>query len=76
MAELVGPGVEDASRGDAVAYSFATDRTDGFSEEDIATLLHAVLPAVSLAMRAYAGHAIAAGLLSAYLAHDAGRRVH
>ena len=27
-------------------------------------------------MRAYAGHAIAAGLLSAYLGHDAGRRVH
>jgi hypothetical protein len=75
IAELVGPGVEDASRGDAVAYSFATDRTDGFSDDDIATL-RAVLPVVTLAMRAYAGHAIAAGLLSAYLGHDAGRRVH
>ena len=75
LAELVGPGVEDASRGDAVAYSFATDRTDGFSDNDIATL-RAVLLVVSLAMRAYAGHAIAAGLLSAYLGHDAGRRVH
>ena len=75
IAELVGPGIEDASRGDAVAYSFATDRPDGFSDDDIATL-RAVLPAVSLAMRAYAGHAIAAGLLSAYLGHDAGRRVH
>jgi adenylate cyclase len=75
IAELVGPGIEDASRGDAVAYSFATDRTDGFSDDDIATL-RAVLPVVSLAMRAYAGHAIAAGLLSAYLGHDAGRRVH
>jgi adenylate cyclase len=75
IAELVGPGIEDASRGDAIAYSFATDRTDGFSDDDIATL-RAVLPVVSLAMRAYAGHAIAAGLLSAYLGHDAGRRVH
>ena len=63
IAELVGPGIEDASRGDAVAYSFATDRPAGFSDDDIATL-RAVLPAVSLAMRAYAGHAIAAGLLS------------
>jgi hypothetical protein len=52
IAELVGPGTEDASRGDAVAYSFATDRSDGFSDDDIATL-RAVLPAVSLAMRAY-----------------------
>ena len=75
IAELVGPGIEDASRGDTVAYSFATDRPDGFSDDDIA-ILHAVLPVVSLAMRAYAGHAIAAGLLSAYLGHDAGRRVH
>jgi adenylate cyclase len=75
IAELVGPGIEDASRGDAVAYSFTTDRTDGFSDDDIATL-RAVLPVVSLAMRAYAGHAIAAGLLAAYLGHDAGRRVH
>ncbi len=75
FAELVGPGLEEASRGDAVAYSFATDRTDGFSDDDIVTL-RAVLPVVSLAMRAYAGHAIAAGLLSAYLGHDAGRRVH
>jgi adenylate cyclase len=60
IAELVGPGVEDASRGDAIAYSFATDRTGGFSDDDIATL-RAVLPVVSLAMRAYAGHAIAQG---------------
>ena len=75
FAELVGPGPEEASRGDAVAYSFATDRINGFSDDDITTL-HAVLPVVSLAMRAYAGHAIAAGLLSAYLGHDAGRRVH
>ncbi len=75
FAELVGPGSEEASRGDAIAYSFATDRTGGFSDGDIA-ILRAVLPVVSLAMRAYAGHAIAAGLLAAYLGHDAGRRVH
>jgi adenylate cyclase len=47
----------------------------GFSDDDIATL-RAVLPVVSLALRAYAGRAIAAGLLAAYLGHDAGRRVH
>ena len=75
IAELVGPSVADASRGNVVAYSFATDRIDGFSDGDIA-MLRAVLPVISLAMRAYAGHAIAAGLLSAYLGHDAGRRVH
>ena len=75
FAELVGPGPEEASRGDAIAYSFATDRAVGFSDNDIA-ILRAVLPVISLAMRAYAGHAIAAGLLSAYLGHDAGRRVH
>jgi adenylate cyclase len=75
FAEVVGPGPEEASRGDSIAYSFATDRADGFTDGDVA-MLRAVLPVVSLAMRAYAGHAIAAGLLAAYLGHDAGRRVH
>jgi adenylate cyclase len=75
FAELVRPGIEDASGVGGVAYSFATDRDNGFSDDDITTL-RAVLPVVSLAMRAYAGRAIAAGLLGAYLGHDAGRRVH
>ena len=65
----------DASRGTGVGYSFATDRQEGFGEDDL-TLLRAVLPALSLAMMAHAGHTIAAGLLEAYLGGDAGRRVH
>ena len=39
-------------------------------------MLRAVLPALSLAMMAHAGHTIASGLLEAYLGGDAGRRVH
>jgi adenylate cyclase len=65
----------DASRGSGIGYSFATDRPGGFRDEDI-VLLKAVLPAVSLAMMAHAGHRIASGLLAAYLGADAGRRVH
>jgi adenylate cyclase len=65
----------DPSHGTGVAYSFASDRHGGFSDDDV-TLLHSVLPALSLAMKAHAGHVIAAGLLQAYLGEDAGRRVH
>ncbi len=65
----------DASRGTGVGYSFATDRERGFDDDDLA-LLKAVLPVVSLAMMAHAGHTIAASLLGAYLGADAGRRVH
>src|SRR6267154_707246 len=65
----------DRSHGTGVAYSFTTDRPGGFSDDDV-TLLEAVLPALSLAMKAHAGHLIAAGLLQAYLGEDAGRRVH
>ncbi len=68
-------GVGDASRGTGIAWSFATDRSDGFAEDDLA-LLRAVLPVVSLAMMAHAGHRIASSLLGAYLGADAGRRVH
>src|SRR5207248_1156331 len=53
----------------------ATDRPEGFGEDDL-TLLRAVLPALSLAMMTHAGHTIASGLLEAYLGGDAGRRVH
>src|ERR1700719_1569581 len=76
FAQIVRFGPEgDASRGTGIAYSFATDRREGFGEDDV-TLLRAVLPALSLAMMAHAGHTIASGLLGAYLGDDAGRRVH
>jgi adenylate cyclase len=76
FAQIVRFGPEgDASRGTGIAYSFATDRREGFAESDL-TLLQAVLPALSLAMMTHAGHTIASGLLGAYLGDDAGRRVH
>ena len=76
FAMLVGFGRDgDASRGTGIGFSFATDRGGGFSDDDL-LLLRAVVPVVSLAMMAQAGHRIAAGLLAAYLGHDAGRRVH
>jgi adenylate cyclase len=76
FAEVVSFGAQgDPSHGTEIGYSFATDRPAGFREDDL-TLLKAVLPALSLAMMTHAGHAIAAGLLAAYLGADAGRRVH
>src|SRR5205807_5267295 len=76
FAEVVRFGADgDPSRGTGVGYSFATDRAAGFGDDDI-LLLKAVLPVVSLAMMADAGHTIASGLLGAYLGADAGRRVH
>jgi len=76
FAALVGFGDgEDVSRGNGIGYSFATDRPEGFRDDDL-VLLKAVLPVVSLAIASYAGHRIAAGLLAAYLGEDAGRRVH
>ena len=65
----------DRSHGMGIVYSFTSDRKGGFGEDDM-TLLHATLPALSLAMKADAGHVIASGLLGAYLGEDAGRRVH
>src|SRR5260370_6547589 len=74
FAQIVRFGPEgDASRGTGIAYSFTTDRREGFGEDDL-TLLRAVLPALSLAMLAHAGHTIASGLLEAYLVGDARRR--
>ena len=76
FAEVVQFGADgDPSHGTGIGYSFATDRPDGFSDDDL-ILLQAVLPAVSLAMMTHAGHTIASGLLGAYLGGDAGRRVH
>jgi adenylate cyclase len=65
----------DRSQGTGIAYSFATDRQGGFSDDDT-TLVQATLPALSLAMKAHAGHVIAAGLLGTYLGEDVGRRIH
>jgi adenylate cyclase len=65
----------DRSQGAGVVYSFATDREGGFNDDDT-TLVQATLPALSLAMKAHAGHVIASGLLATYLGEDAGRRVH
>ncbi|MFZ0605476.1 MAG: adenylate/guanylate cyclase domain-containing protein [Roseiarcus sp.] len=67
--------IGDRSQGTGIAYSFATDRKDGFNDDDT-TLVQATLPALSLAMKAHAGHVIASGLLATYLGEDAGRRVH
>ena len=66
---------DDRSQGTGIVYSFATDRKGGFSDDDT-TLVQATLPALSLAMKAHAGHVIASGLLGTYLGEDAGRRVH
>jgi len=65
----------DRSRGSGAIFSFATDRRGGFSDDHL-MLLQATLPALALAMKTHIGHAIAAGLLEAYLGEDAGRRVH
>jgi len=76
FAEIVRFGnTDDPSRGTGIGYSFATDRPDGFHDDDL-VLLKAVLPVVSLAMMTHAGHTIASGLLGAYLGEDAGRHVH
>jgi adenylate cyclase len=76
FAEVVRFGADpNPSRGMGVGYSFATDRPDGFGDDDL-TLLQAALPVTSLAMMSHAGHTIASGLLEAYLGGDAGRRVH
>jgi adenylate cyclase len=66
---------DDRSHGRGIVYSFVTDCRGGFSDDDT-TLVQATLPALSLAMKAHAGHVIASGLLGTYLGEDAGRRVH
>ena len=65
----------DRSQGSGIIYSFVSDRRGGFDEDDL-TVLRATLPALSLAMKAHAGHVIASGLLGTYLGEDAGARVH
>jgi adenylate cyclase len=65
----------DPAHGTGVVYSFTTDRSGGFREEEL-QLLRSTLPGLSLAMKAHAGYDIASGLLQTYLGQDAGRRVH
>jgi adenylate cyclase len=65
----------DPSHGTGIVYSFAADRRGGFDDDDVA-LLHATLPALSLAMKAHAGYIIASALLQTYLGEEPGRRVH
>ena len=65
----------DPSHGTGIVYSFAADRRGGFDDNDT-TLLHATLPALSLAMKAHAGYVIASALLQTYLGEEPGRRVH
>ncbi len=71
----MGQGKGDRSQGSGVVYSFITDRDGGFHDDDV-TLVETTLPALSLAMKAHAGHVIASGLLRTYLGWDAGGRVH
>jgi adenylate cyclase len=75
LAELFDYRRRGTASGLGVVYSFMTDRPDGFSENDT-VLLHAALPALSLAMKAHAGQVNASRLLQVYLGEDAGRRVH
>ncbi len=70
-----GQRLGDRSQGTGVVYSFVTDHASGFSDDDVA-IMRTTLPALSLAMKAHAGHAIASGLLKTYLGWDAGERVH
>ena len=65
----------DPSQGTGVVYTFASDRRGGFDEDDT-TLMLATLPAISLAMKADAGHVIASTLLRTYLGEQTGGRVH
>ncbi len=66
FALLAGFAAGDPSRGSGVGYSFETDRSEGFRDDDL-LLLKGVLPALSLAVMAQTGHRIAAGLLATYL---------
>ncbi len=65
----------DPSQGTGVVYTFASDRRGGFDDDDT-TLMLATLPAISLAMKADAGHVIASTLLRTYLGEQTGGRVH
>jgi adenylate cyclase len=76
FAELIPVGmVTEAFPDNGIGFSFATEHPEGFSNDDL-RLIEAVLPAVSLAIVSDTEHTVAAGLLTAYLGGDAGRRVH
>jgi len=76
LAELFIYGKDsDRARGSGIVYSFMTDRSGGFTEDNT-ILLRSTLPVLSMAMKANAGHVDACRLLQVYLGEDAGRRVH
>src|SRR5215469_158616 len=70
VAELIPVGmVSEAFPDNGIGFSFATDHSEGFGENDL-KLIQAVLPAVALAIMSDAEHTIAAELLAAYLGND------
>jgi adenylate cyclase len=65
----------DPAQGKGVVYSFTTDAPGGFRDPEI-ELIQMTLPAVSLALKAHAGHQIATNLLRTYLGDHTASRVH
>ena len=74
LAQLFVYGERRPLAGNGIVYSFRLTGDGGFSDDDTA-LVQATLPALSLAMKAHAGHVIASGLLGRISARS-GRRVH
>jgi adenylate cyclase len=65
---------EPLGQADSVYGSFATNRSDGFTERQVA-LIQGVLPALALAVKASSAASIARTLVETYLGRDAGRQV-
>ena len=59
---------------DCVCTRWSSDAAEGFSEENLAAL-RTLVPALSLAIKAYSLNRVANSLVEAYLGRDAGRRV-
>jgi adenylate cyclase len=59
---------------DSVSTRWSTSASEGFTEDDLAALRF-LLPALSLAVKAYSLTRIAKSLVEAYLGRDAGERV-
>ncbi|HWK45391.1 MAG TPA: adenylate/guanylate cyclase domain-containing protein [Stellaceae bacterium] len=56
------------------AFAIATDRPEGFSESEVATL-RAIMPLLGMMAEIQSTRSVAASLLSVYLGNDAGARV-
>jgi adenylate cyclase len=81
LAELQAEGITDylatpltLSDGRIAAATWATDRAEGFSDQDIAGI-ESLLPALGLLLEIQSVRLIAANLLGVYLGHQTGRRV-